>query len=144
MNPCILIHIVSTSLLWGLGFSQSIDQRWPVASREIQRIFRNMIPKPELGSVIFTPVTSQIQIGHLVAEKNISSTNDALDLLALSTCFTRITERAIDTNATVHAPPLGNGLAASRFSIIRPLLELHIVAKGVGVVIHCLSAAIPE
>jgi len=34
-SDCILMHVLSESLVWGLGFTQAIDARWPAVGAEI-------------------------------------------------------------------------------------------------------------
>lgn len=148
----ILMHLLSDALTWGLGFSQALDERWPntfhLLRGQLQAEQRSGPgigqPRVTLGEVLWTAVEEPIVIAHLIAENSRANPDSPLDHEALRGCLRRVAERAIETKAVVHAPPLGSGLSGAGFSCVRRFLDSELTELGVPVVIHCLGGHIPD
>lgn len=143
-GPCLLVHVLSDTLTWGLGFTQAIEARWPSVAQDIPRRLRATHPRPALGHVLWTPLDACVVAAHLIAERGRGNPESALDLAALSTCLDQVAERVLRTGATVHAPPIGTGLCGARWSDVQLLLESRLVARHVRVVVHCLGRVLPQ
>ena len=142
--PCILAHVLSDELIWGLGFTQAIEARWPQHSPTIQWRLRQCQPRPVLGEVLWTEVDSGIELAHLVVERSRGNPSSSLDLGALRTSLAMVAERAHAIKATVHAPPLGTGLTVACWSAVHAAIESELVERGIPVVIHCLGSKPPR
>jgi hypothetical protein len=141
---CILVHILSDALTWGLGFSQAIELRWPAVSIQIQRYLRATSPRPTLGQVHWSQLDERVTAAHLIAERSRGNPATALDLKCLAACLEQVANRAVAQNVQVHAPPIGTGLCGAQWQDVRVLLESQVVARGVDVVVHCLGNHIPK
>lgn len=142
-TDCILMHVLSESLVWGLGFTQAINARWPDVGVEMRRRKTKGQTRVQLGEVLWSSPTERLHIAHLVVE-HAGRAADLLDLDALGRCLDEIATRALALGATVHTPPLGTGLAQARWHEVRPVLETRLVGRGVTVVVHCLGSRLPE
>ncbi|MGE5784039.1 MAG: hypothetical protein ACM3ZE_05590 [Myxococcales bacterium] len=106
--PCILAHVPSDTLIWGLGFSEAIGARWPQTFQSIQLRLRNLRPLPALGEVLWTSVESGIDLAHLVVERSYNMPPVGLDVRALQASLSIVAERALAINAAIHRPALGH------------------------------------
>jgi len=143
-SPVLLLHILSDEFLWGLGFTQSIEARWPQATRGVQQTLRTEASRARLGEVLWTPLAGSLVLGHLLAERSRGLAQAELQLDAFASCLRHVASAAGATGAVVHAPPLGTGLACARWSDVRALLESELVQRGIPVVIHCLGSQGPS
>lgn len=142
--PCILAHLLSDALTWGLGFTQAIDARWPEQSRDIRSRLAQLQPRPLLGDVVWTTVETGISLAHLVVERARGNPESSLDLNALKVSFAAVAERALEWGATVHAPALGTGLAGASWLDVSDAINAELIARNVSVVIHCLGGKAPQ
>lgn len=142
--PKILTHLLSDSLLWGLGFTQAIDSRWPTVALKIQRRLKEARASVVLGDVLFSPLAPLVEAAHLIAERSRADRDSLLDLDAFTRCIAQVADRAQASGATVHAPPLGTGLCNAPWPPIHEVLESLLVRQGVNVVVHCLGAHPPR
>jgi hypothetical protein len=143
-SPCILCHVLSEGLTWGLGFTQAIEMRWPSLATSIAHRLRTLEPRPTLGEVLWTPVDDGLSLAHLIAERRGGPNGMQLDPIALASCLDRVGERARLEKRTVHAPPIGSGLSGARWVDVERVIRTHLVSRGVHVVIHCLGTRIPD
>lgn len=144
-GPCILVHVLSPALTWGLGFTQAIEGRWPEIGARIQTRLRDLRPRPALGDVLWTEVDARILLGHLVVERaDLDPVRGSLDQRALVRALTYVAERAIVSRAAVHMPPLGTGLTGASWSDVLAHVEVCLVTRGVPVVVHCLGGSLPR
>jgi hypothetical protein len=142
--PCILAHVLSDTLIWGLGFSEAITARWPQLSEALQLRLRDLHPRPALGEVLWTSAESGIDLAHLVVERSYNMPPVGLDLRALQTSLARVAERAFVINATVHLPPLGTGLSSGCWPDVYSVMREALVDRGISVVVHCLGGQPPR
>lgn len=141
-QPSLLIHVLSDALLWGLGFTQAIDARWPSCAESIRQRRARAAPI-RLGDVLWSELTPSLAVGHLIAERARGNPSSPLELPALATCLDSVAERALVASAAVHCPPLGTGLGGARWDEVSALLHCKLVARGIAVVVHCLGQQIP-
>jgi len=142
-SPCVLAHVLSDSLTWGLGFTQAIDLRWPARARDAEARLRQGAPRPRLGDVVWSDLAVNVWAAHMIAERSVGAYGATLNLDALSQCLTAVAERALELGAAVHAPALGTGLCGTPWSEVRARIEEHLVRRGVEVVVHCLGSTLP-
>jgi hypothetical protein len=139
-GTCILMHVLSDALTWGLGFTQAIEARWPRQSLGIERRLRALKRRPALGEVLFSNIDSMVEIAHLIVEPSSGSRTLGLDLNAFRVSLGVVARRALATKATVHAPPLGTGLASANFEDVSFIVQSELVVRGIDVVIHSLGS----
>jgi hypothetical protein len=142
-GECILAHVLSDALHWGMGFTQALEERWPHCTAAFSRLRRELCLPLPLGEVLWTQATPNVELAHLVAEHVAAARPASLDLVALGRCLEHVAQRALSTGAVVHAPPLGTGLSAGRWRDVQDLLLTRCVHRGVPVVIHCLGGKLP-
>jgi hypothetical protein len=143
-GPSILMHVLSDALTWGLGFTQSIDARWPTAEPTLRQERDRRSQTVALGDVLWTRLDTQITAAHLIAERARGNPEAALDMGAFSKCLRAVAARAAQSKAAVHAPPIGTGLSGARWDDVLTCLETELVARGIQVVIHCLGGQAPR
>lgn len=142
-SATILAHVLSDSLVWGMGFTQAIEARWPECAASMSHHRYQNRSRNVLGEVLWTQLTPNITLAHLVAERSRGGVSSNLDQDALALCLDAVAWRALASNATVHAPPIGTGLAGARWSEVEPLVRARLVERGIAVVIHCIGSQMP-
>jgi hypothetical protein len=140
----ILIHILSDALLWGLGFTQAIEARWPIESSKHIEGVRSTLRKPGLGEVAWGSLGREAWLASMIAESSRGRRGSELDFDALARCLAEVSRRARDTGAIVHTPVLGSGLSNASWDEIRPLIESELLVYNVPVVVHSLGSFGPR
>lgn len=57
---------------------------------------------------------------------------------ALRTCLAKVARKALETNASVHMPRIGCGLAGGKWEAVEPIIREELVSKGVSVIVYDL------
>lgn len=134
-NKKFIVHIVNNKGGWGKGFVLSLSREWPAPEKEYRKLFINngLI----LGTIQPVKVSNDITVINMVAQKGYGKNNNnlhrssekdteiPLQLDALEECMKKVKVLAIQTNAEIHAPRFGCGLAGGKWDQIEPLINKH-------------------
>lgn len=118
----IIAHVCNNIGAWGAGFVLVVSKRWPYA----RSCYIRMKDK-RLGVTQFVNVSPEIFIANMIAQNNINDgksgwKGDLIDYEALANCLDEVFKFAQNSNASVHMPRIGCGLAGSKWEKIEPLL----------------------
>ena len=145
--PALLVHICNAAGGWGRGFTGALSQRFPEPERAYRAWFRGHEPNAvefALGQTQFVRVKPHLVVANMLAQttfRPLPGNASKLVLPALGQCLTRVAEVAIGMRASVHAPRLGCGLAGGTWDQIQPLIEQHLLTRGVAVTIYDLPTS---
>ncbi|MGC4000752.1 MAG: hypothetical protein QM767_26185 [Anaeromyxobacter sp.] len=78
---------MAEALVWGLGFTQAIEARWPACTAALLAYRREFGSSAPLGHVIYAELAANVVLGHLVAERSRGNPESSLDLTALGECL---------------------------------------------------------
>lgn len=122
----IIAHVVNSIGKWGKGFTKSIDQRWPLAATNYKTVALS-IPL-RCGMSISIRLAQDIFMVHMVAQLGVRSARNPVPLLypALEECLRELAKTARDTEASVHMPRIGCGLAGGQWELVEPLIQKHL------------------
>jgi O-acetyl-ADP-ribose deacetylase (regulator of RNase III) len=119
----IIPHICNDIGGWGRGFVLSLSKRWSQPEEE----YRNLSPNERtLGSVMFIPVTNEISVANMIGQHDIKYSSDGLAPIrynAVRKALISVNDVAIKTNATVHMPRIGTGLAGGQWGEIEKIIK---------------------
>lgn len=126
---------------YGAGVSGAIANKWPRVEIE----YRKWATDPKLaatfklGHVQFVPVEEKITVVNMIGQKGVGPDRNGdppIRYDAIAMCLEKVAQKAIEDNATIHAPMFGAGLAGGDWSKITELIEKHIVSKGKSVYVY--------
>lgn len=128
-NPCvdgnkIVIHLCNNIGAFGGGVSGAIGKKWPYSESVYRESFLGKEGKRNekmLGLNQFVVVDDDTWVCNMIAQNGIGGKHDKVDYIALKKCLDNVGSLAKGSNATVHSPLIGCGLAGSSWDKIFPL-----------------------
>lgn len=132
----IIAHVCNDAGGWGRGFVLALSKRWPEpeqAYREWARTFGYSLP---LGAVQLVLVDDGLMVANMVAQHHWTfdtEGNPPIRYDALAHALGAVAQEAQVTDASVHMPRIGCGLAGGKWEIIEPLIEEKMSALDVYV-----------
>lgn len=118
----IIAHCMNNVGAHDAGFAQALAERYPEARASYRAHYG--IAGLKLGECITCgdalPWLEQIEIVAMIAQDGLGRTS--LRLPALKTCLEELAAFAIETNASVHMPRIGCGLAGGKWEDVEPLI----------------------
>lgn len=144
----IVAHVVNDAGRWGAGFVLAISKRWPEPRASYVRWHGwhlrhgDGVPKFGLGEVQFVQVETDTWVANMVAQVGVGELNGPpIRYDALHECLKKVAEFAKASQASVHAPRIGCGLAGGSWSRVGLLVEQDWCDEGVGTFIYDLHGA---
>jgi O-acetyl-ADP-ribose deacetylase (regulator of RNase III) len=123
-GPKIICHICNDIGAWGAGFVVAISKRWSAPEDNYRRL-----TGMQLGLVQIVPVEVDISVANMVAQHGVTRMgyDDAdeppIRYGALRACLAQVNDIAYRTNATLHMPRIGCGLAGGEWSEVQKIIE---------------------
>lgn len=118
----IISHICNNENKWGAGFVLALSAKW----KQPEANYRAM-DEHVLGDVIIVPVEDNISVANMIAQDGVVSKNNPnyvpIRYDALLSALTMVNIEAKRTNASIHAPKFGAGLAGGNWKIIEAIIE---------------------
>ena len=141
----IIVHICNDSGKWGKGFVLAISRRWKAPEKAYRLAFA-ADAKPALGDVQFVSVDGDITVANLIGQAGVQSTRgkDARPPIrydAVRRGLRTVAAQAMRTNASVHMPRIGCGLAGGRWEEIEPIMAEELAGRGIHTVVYDFRAA---
>jgi O-acetyl-ADP-ribose deacetylase (regulator of RNase III) len=143
----VIAHIVNDVGGWGAGFVIALSRRWKRPEQEYRAWFERHGPEKFaqlLGAIQLVPVEDDIWVANIIGQHGLRRGSDDVPPVryeAIARGFGHIASYAEanpDRHLSVHAPRLGAGLAGGSWDEIEPLLNRHLVARGVPVTVYDL------
>lgn len=134
-GPKLIVHICNTIGAWGAGFVLSISKRWSEPETQYRNWFRGNYDDERavtsgpfaLGEIQVVKVSDDLAVVNMIAQENIRNFGASLippiRYEALRTCLGRIAVHAKSSNASVHMPKIGTGLAGGDWATIDPIIQ---------------------
>lgn len=126
----------------GRGFFLAISKKWPKAEAAYCDWHKHGGDQHfELGQVQFVEVGDGLWVASLIGRHGLRRKGDQPPVWcdAISTGLARVAEVAASRGASVHIRRIGCGLASGRWEELKPLIERHLVAAGIEVVVYDLA-----
>lgn len=148
----IICHICNDIGGWRRGFVVALSKKCPFPEkmyREWYRLSKNgnspydaCFPEFHLGNVIFTTFTNpDIRVANMIAQHDIITNTNGVPPIryeALEHCLEKVAEEALKTNASIHMPRIGAGLAGGDWNIIENIIIKTLVEKGIPTFVYSL------
>jgi O-acetyl-ADP-ribose deacetylase (regulator of RNase III) len=124
----IICHICNDIGAWGAGFVLAISRRWSAPEEEYRKLKTR-----HLGDVQIVHVTDDISVANMIAQRGIGDTRvtGILDkdikppivYGAVRIALNKVNDIAHYSNATLHMPRIGCGLAGGRWEEIEKIIN---------------------
>jgi O-acetyl-ADP-ribose deacetylase (regulator of RNase III) len=140
-GPRIIAHVCNDIGGWGRGFVVAISKRWKSPEAEYRAWScgeRDISFK--LGEVQFVSVEKALWVANMVGQHKTSPVDGVPPVRydAIEAGLAKVTDFAIDRNASIHMPRIGCGLAGGSWEIVENLIELSVCHRGVPVTVYDL------
>lgn len=140
-GAAIIAHLVNDRAgSWGgRGFAGSLMERFPAAKDEYTAWATG--GQLQRGALHLAEVDEKLSIASLVAQAGYGDSPGRmprLRLAALGTALRRLADLAIESEATVHIPPIGTGQAGGRWPEIRDLILDELADRGIVTTVYVL------
>jgi O-acetyl-ADP-ribose deacetylase (regulator of RNase III) len=132
-GPKIIAHVCNNKKAWGAGFVIAISRRWP----QPERAYRALID-PKLTVVQLVRVETDIVVANMIAQDGFGEGDmPPIRYEALESCLMKVGIEAERTDASVHMPRIGCGLAGGSWGRVSAILESTLA--GINVVVYDLK-----
>jgi len=134
----IIVHICNDVGGWGKGFVLAISNRWKTPENSYREWFRSQ-DGFALGKVQFVQVEEDLLVANLIGQHKIGRAKNGTPPIrykAVEEGLKLVAERATRSNAVVHMPRIGCGLAGGKWEMIESIIRNHLLEEGVKVVVY--------
>lgn len=134
-----ICHICNDIGGWGKGFVLALSKRWTQPEEEYRAWYADHKNNDfALGAVQFVQVEPYIWVANMIAQRGIKrgSSGPPIRYEALGECLPKVATKALELNASLHMPRIGCGLAGGKWECVEPLLQEHLCAQGLAVVVY--------
>ena len=140
-GPKVIVHVCNDIGGWGRGFVLALSARWP----EPESAYRAWHAEGDagglrLGEVRFVEVEPGLWVANLIGQHDVKTVDGVPPVRydAIRTGFQKLARFAKESNASVHMPRLGCGLAGGEWAQVERLIGDELVARGVSVTVYDL------
>jgi O-acetyl-ADP-ribose deacetylase (regulator of RNase III) len=134
----IIAHICNDEGKWGKGFVVAVSERWKWPEEQYRLQFRRD-SKPQLGDVQFVEVEPQVIVANIIGQHGIrrgSNGRAPIRYDAVEQGLAKVAEYALRSQASVHMPRIGCGLAGGTWEEIEPIIQKTLLENGIEVVVY--------
>lgn len=135
----IIAHICNDIGGWGKGFVLAISKRWEAPEKEY-RSWHRFRGKNDfaLGEIQVVEVEQYIHVANMIGQKGIKTGSNGVPIRydAVEECLEKLTQAALQLNASVHMPRIGCGLAGGTWSKIEPIIAKTLLQNDVEVYVY--------
>ncbi|OCB76378.1 Appr-1-p processing protein [Flavobacterium piscis] len=137
-NNKIIVHICNDIGGWGKGFVMAISKRWKKPENQYREWFKSK-DGFELGKVQFVQVEEDLWVANLIGQHKINKDengNAPIRYDAIEDGLKEVASFAKESNASVHMPRIGCGLAGGKWEMIEPIILQRLSNNDVEVVVY--------
>ncbi|GGR92676.1 Appr-1-p processing protein [Deinococcus sedimenti] len=148
-GPKLLVHVCNDIGAWGRGFVLALSKLHPEPERAFKAWAAGETDQPyALGEVQFVPVRDDLTVANLIGQHDIARKNrptavPPVRYEAIRAGLSRVRTEAQRTQASVHMPRIGAGVAGGDWAVIEPIIEQELAAHGVPVTVYDLPPETP-
>jgi O-acetyl-ADP-ribose deacetylase (regulator of RNase III) len=134
----IIAHICNDIGGWGKGFVLAISKKW----KDPEKQYRAWYDSNEnfvLGKIQLVQVERYIYVANMIGQRGIRKTGSNTSPIryeAVENCLIKLSEKAIELNASIHMPRIGCGLAGGKWENIEPLIKKNLIDKEIDVFVY--------
>lgn len=134
----IIVHVCNDIGGWGKGFVMALSKKWK--QPEIQyRVWYASKQDFELGAAQFVKVTEDIWVANIIGQRGIgfdSNGNPPIRYNSIIKALEKVSEFALEQNATIHMPRIGCGLAGGKWEDVEKIINDVLISKNIVVTVY--------
>lgn len=119
----IICHICNDKRRWGAGFVLALSKKW----KEPEAMYRSIdTQKLYLGNVQFVEVEHDITVANMIGQHDTNPDETGRPPIrygAVRAALATVNDLAYKTNATIHMPRIGCGLAGGKWEDIEKIIK---------------------
>lgn len=141
-GPKVIVHVCNDLGKWGKGFVLALSRRWKEPELAYKASFVSL-PHPALGDVQFVRVEQGIVVANLIGQRGVATRatkTPPVRYEAIREGLAKIAEHARASNASVHMPRIGCGLAGGEWGQVEPLIVETLLAADIDVTVYDLAS----
>ena len=135
----IIAHICNNIGGWGKGFVLAVSRRWSSPEKEYRKWHRERAKNDfDLGAIHLIQVEKYIFVANMLGQQGIKRGSKGVPIRyeAVNKCLQKLSEQALELNASVHMPRIGCGLAGGKWDEIEPLIQTNLIDKNIKTIIY--------
>lgn len=154
----IICHICNDVGGWGKGFVLALSKKSPLPEKQYREWFKwsknsnsyygndcydhygTDFPEFCLGNVIFSAFTDKnTRVANMIAQHDVINGTDGTPPIryeSLELCLEKVAKEALRTNASVHMPKIGAGLAGGDWNIIEKVIIKTLIRKEIPTFVY--------
>ena len=135
----IIAHICNNLGGWGKGFVLAISKRWQEPEKEYRLWHRNRSKNDfELGNIQLIQVEKYIYVANMIGQQGMKTGSKGVPIRyeAVESCLMKLQIQSEELEASVHMPRIGCGLAGGKWDRIEPLIQNHLIEKGIPTTVY--------
>jgi O-acetyl-ADP-ribose deacetylase (regulator of RNase III) len=135
----IIAHICNNIGGWGKGFVLAVSRRWSSPEKEYRKWHRERAKNDfDLGAIQLIQVEKYIFVANMLGQQGIKRGSKGVPIRyeAVNECLQKLSEQALELNASVHMPRIGCGLAGGKWDKIEPLIQTNLIDKNIKTIIY--------
>lgn len=134
----IIVHICNDIGAWGKGFVLAVSKKWKQPEAEYKK-WHKSAQNFNLGEVQFVQVENNMWVANLIGQHNIYRNRSGIPPIryeAVLEGLQKVTQFAIENQASVHMPRIGCGLAGGTWDKIEPIIEQTLLSDNIEVYVY--------
>lgn len=142
----IIAHMCNNMGGWGKGFVLAISKRWKQPEDLYRKWHKTKFYHDGLGSddnfclgnIQLVPIDKYIFVANMIAQQGMKTGSNGPPIRydALETCLSKLSEMALDIQASVHMPRIGCGLAGGKWEKVEPIIQKTLNNVNVNVYVY--------
>jgi O-acetyl-ADP-ribose deacetylase (regulator of RNase III) len=137
----IIAHVCNDIGRWGKGFVVALSKRSPLPKQAFDSWYVDRQNNDyKLGAVQFVQIEPDLWVANMIGQHKIKVKGDdgvpPVRYEAIDLALSKVGEKALELNATVHMPRIGCGLAGGQWELIEPLIIQNLSANEIGVFVY--------
>ncbi|MDR3024069.1 macro domain-containing protein [Chryseobacterium sp.] len=135
----IIAHICNDIGGWGKGFVLAVSKRWEAPEKEYRSWHRFRSKNNfALGEIQLVQVEKYIYVANIIGQKGIKTGSNGVPVRydAIEKALEKLSDEALQLNASIHMPRIGCGLAGGKWEEIEPIIERALLARNVEVYVY--------
>ncbi|MDR6463692.1 macro domain-containing protein [Chryseobacterium sediminis] len=135
----IIAHICNDIGGWGKGFVLAVSKRWEAPEKEYRSWHRFRSKNNfALGEIQLVQVEKYIYVANIIGQKGIKTGSNGVPVRydAIEKALEKLSNEALQLNASIHMPRIGCGLAGGKWEEIEPIIERALLAKDLQVYVY--------
>ena len=125
------------AMKWGGGVARQVASKFPDAEAHYSKEILQVPRSERLGRVVFSHLNPKLQIASIVAQQGFGrSLFPRIRYSALERGLEQVAQRAIESNASVHMPRIGTGVAGGEWDTVQEMIDEVMVRAGLTVTVY--------